>query len=309
MDASIIWENPGLTLLGVLASIFLILLLPIVSALRRSREKRDDVALRAREPSVFDDRNYDDRYYDERLDYGSYFTRDSDVPPSDRRRSRDDRDNDVPVGRFGAGAHQRKSIRAAVPVKTICFIIGIGVGAGGLALWWSLPPVNTLTSVLALFDRPDPSPATAERPAAPVDTKVQDRIGASDSEASAAPFAIGDGAGEGVGEMVESFVANLKAQLPMSVGPGITMVNVDSEGSVVALGFTIAQTVAEEDAPKLQSELESRFESNVCATPPDPTNIHGLNERGVSFIITYVDLRGEKVAGLTVEPRFCSNPA
>jgi hypothetical protein len=314
MDASIIWENPGLTLLGVLAGIFLILLIPVIGAFRRSRAERRDAPLRSREPSLFGDRYYDHRGYDDRdydnrdrsgrQDYGSYFARYSEEPSAERWRGQNDGDDDVPAGRFGSGARRRKKpARTSAPGRGIWFVIGICVGAGGLALWWSLPPVNSLPTLLALFE-PDPPSAVVEAPTAPAtptapaDTKGQDQV--------AAPVAIGDGGDASVGDMVESFVTNLEAQLPMAVGPGITMVNVDSEGAVVALGFTIAQTVSDEDMPKLQEELETRFGSSVCATAPDPTNIHGLNEQGVSFIITYVDLLGKKVAGMTVEPNFCS---
>jgi hypothetical protein len=193
--------------------------------------------------------------------------------------------------------------------KKIWFVVGVCAGAGGLALWWNLPTFNPLTTVMALFDRPDP-PAVVNRPApAPTETKEQDRFGVPQTDGPVSPVAIGDGDGNGVGELIDSFVTNLKGQLPMAVGPGITMVNVDFQGNVVALGFTIAQTVAPEDAPKLQNELESRFKASVCATPPEPSNIHGLNEQGVSFIITYVDLLGKNVAGLTVDPNFCSSPA
>ena len=77
-------------------------------------------------------------------------------------------------------------------------------------------------------------------------------------------------ADDDLGQMVASFVTDLKAQLPMEVGPGINMVNVDYKDNVVALGFTIAQTVSEVDTPKLQNELEMRFRTSVYSTPPDP---------------------------------------
>lgn len=306
MDPSIIWENPGLTLLGVLAGIFLILLLPIVSAIKRSREERRDNSLRAREPSIYGD--YGDRRYDERPSYGSYFASQDEERPSDRWSARDDRDDEAPAGVFGSGPRrQRKPVRVSAPRRSIWFAVGVFVGVGGLALWWNLPKVNPLTTVMAFFDRPAP-PAVIDQPApARAETKVQDRVGALPIDGSGSPAAIGDG--DEVGDLIDGFVTNLKAQLPMAVGPGITMANVDFQGNVVALGFTIAQTVATEDAPKLQEELESRFKASVCATPPDPSNIHGLNERGVSFIITYVDLLGKNVAGLTVAPNFCANPA
>jgi hypothetical protein len=181
------------------------------------------------------------------------------------------------------------------------------VGAGGLALWWNLGAIpNPLPTVLALFDRPDPSPSDPVTPAAPAGNKGQDRVGAAASRPATAPEPVGVGGGEDVGELVEDFVGGLRAKLPMAVGPGITMVNVDAHGGTVALGFTIAQTVSDEDAPKLQAELETRFRGSVCATPPEPTNIRGLNELGVAFLIDYVDLLGKNVAGLTVDPNFCT---
>lgn len=313
MDASIIWENPGLTMLGVLAGIFLILLLPIASALRRSRETRRDVSPRQREPSIFDDRGYDDRDYGDRQDYGSYFARQESSP--DRWGARDDRDDDVPAGVFGREPRQRKrrkTVSLSAPARAMWFVVGVCVGAGGLALWW-YPPSNLLSfnplpTILALFEPPDPPPVADTAPP-PADNKVQDRLAEPGSDVASAPMAIGDGGGAEVDEMIENFVTTLQAQLPMAVGPGITMVNADSGSNTVALGFTIAQTVADEDAPKLQEELESRFKSSVCATQPDPTNIHGLNKRGVAFLINYVDLLGKNVAGLTVAPNFCSDPA
>lgn len=308
MDASIIWENPGLTLLGVLAGIFLILLLPIVSAIKRSSEERRENSLRVREPSIYGDR-YDDRNFDDRPSYGSYFASQGEEHSSDRWSAPDDRDDDAPASIFGSGARQRKTVRVSAPRRIIWFVVGVCVGAGGLAVWWDLPKVEPLTTVMAFFNRPAP-PAVAERPApvpAPVETKGQDRVSAPQTDTPGAPAVVGDG--DGVEELIGSFVTNLKAQLPMAVGPGITMANVDFRGKMVALGFTIAQTVAPEDAPKLQKELESRFQTSVCATPPGPSNIHGLNERGASFIITYVDLLGKTVANLTVHPKFCSKPA
>lgn len=315
MNVSIFWENPGLTLLGVLAAIFVVLLLPIIGAMRRSREERFDASLRSREPNIFnahyDDRQYDSRGYDDRPDYGSYFSRYADDQSSDgfasHTSSRDGR-GDPPAGVFGSGPRRRKSVRVTAPARSmIWFVTGLCVGAGGLALWWKLPPVNPLPTVMALFDRSAPSPAVAEAPAARVDSKGQERVGGALPQVMAAPAAA-DGGGD-VSEMVDTFVTNLKAQLPMAVGPGITMAAVNANSNTVALGFTIAQSVTAEDAPKLQKELESRFRSNVCSTSPDPSNIHGLNERGVAFIINYVDLLGKNVAELTVKPNFCSNPA
>ena len=298
MDASIIWENPGIALLGVLAGIFLILLLPIVSAIRRSREEQRDDIMRAREPSV-----YRDQYRDERPSYGSYFAGYDEERLPERWDSRDQRNDDVPSGVFGSGPRKRKSARVSVPVRSIWFLVGVCVGAGGLAAWWNLPR-DPVAAVAALFDRPSPPPI-ADSPTRPADTKDQDRFAEQGNGVAVSSAAVGND----VGEMVNSFVTNLKAQLPMAVGPGITMVNVDSKSNVVALGFAIAQTVSEQDAPKLQKELETRFRTSVCSTPPDPSNIHGLNEHGVAFLINYVDMLGKNVAGLSVGPNYCSGPA
>jgi hypothetical protein len=314
MSTSIIWENPGLALLGVLAGIFLILLLPIVGAVRRSREERRADLLRAREPTIYGDRHYEERYHDERYhddryerpDHGNYFASQGDDYAASRRSAREARD-DVPPGVFGSGPRRRKPRWISAPAGSVWFAIGVCVGAGGLALWWSLPPINPVTALTTLLDNPAP-PTIAEQSPPTRDSKVQDRFDA--PEVVAVPSAIGDGgdAGDELGEMVESFVANLRAQLPMGVGPGITMISVDSDSTSIAIGFAIAASVADEDAPKLQDELETRFRTSVCSTPPGPENIRGLNDLGVAFIINYVDVVGKNVAGLIVEPNFCSAP-
>jgi hypothetical protein len=301
MDASIFWDNPGLVLLGILAGIFLILLPPIIGAVRRSRQPRRDSSLRAREPSV-----YGDRYDDGRSGNDSYFADYDEERSSDRWNSRSGREQDLPAGAFGAGPRKRKPMRASVPVRSIWFAIGVCVGAGGLALWSNLSSFNPLTTVMAFFD-PGPPPVADRTALASPDIKAEGRFDALQTDVAASPAAVGDS--DEVGEMVAGFVTDLKARLPMAVGPGISMVNVDSKGNVVALGFTIAKSVGAEDAPKLQDELETRFRTSVCSTPPDPTNIHGLNERGVTFLISYVDLLGTNVAGLTVDPNFCQSAA
>jgi len=324
MNASIIWENPGLVLLGILVVIFLILLLPILGAVRRSREERRDTPARRMEPSV-----HNDRYEDRRPSGRSYFARDDEERHADRRRLRVESDDDEPAGHdeeryaerrrsrevfdddapatiFGGGASRRKPLRVSAPVRSFWFAIGVCVGAGGLALLWNPPSFNQqLTTVMALLEPPDPSPVADTTASAPAETNAQERLDAPEPEVSASRAAVDPE----VGAMIESFVSGLRGKLPMAVGPGITMVNVDSNGDVVALGFTIAQTVNAQDAPKLQSELETRFQTNVCSMAPEPTNIHGLNERGVSFLINYVDLGGNNVAGLTVGPNYCANPA
>jgi len=333
MNASIIWENPGLVLLGILVGIFLILLLPILSAVRRSREERRDTPVRRLEPSVHNDRyNDSDRYDRQRPSGRSYFARDDEARSADRRRLReapdDDEpasvldgydeeryahprsrreaiDDDVPATIFGGGASRRKPLRVSAPVRSFWFAIGVCVGAGGLALLSNPPSFNQLTKAMALLDAPGSPPVADPTASAPAETNPQERLDAPEPEVSASRAAVDPE----VGAMIESFVSGLRVQLPMAVGPGITMVNVDSNGDVVALGFTIAQTVAAQDAPKLQSELETRFQTNVCSMPPEPTNIHGLNERGVSFLINYVDLGGNNVAGLTVGPNYCADPA
>ena len=331
MNASIIWENPGLVLLGILVGIFLILLLPILSAVRRSREQRRDSSLARREPVIHND-SYDDGYDGKRPSDRSYFARDDeeryadrrrlyeepddDVPASartghdeddygDRRRSREGLDDGTPATIFGGGASRRKPLRVSGPVRSFWFAIGVCVGAGGLALLWNPPSFNQLTAVMALLDSPGPPPVADQTAPAPAETNAQERPEAPGTGMPASRAAVEPE----IGAMIESFVGGLRGQLPMAVGPGITMVNVDSNGNVVALGFTIAQTVAEQDALKLQNELETRFQTNVCSTPPEPTNIHGLNERGVSFLINYVDLSGKNVAGLTVGPNYCADPA
>lgn len=303
MSTSIIWDNPGLALLGVFLVVFLILLFPILGALRRSREERERETLRVREPIIRGDRYRDD--YRERPDHRGSFDEYDDEPPVDRWASRDVRDEDLPADDIAPWPSQRRSAGSRGPVRSIWFVLGMCVGAGALALWGNLPSAGTLTTILAYFDRPD-QPSVTEQSSSPAGTNAQDRFATSDPSSPAAPAVIGGG--DEIGILVDGFVTNLKAQLPMSVGPGITMVSVDSQANSVALGFTIAQSVADEDAPKLQNELENRFGASVCATAPDPTNIHGLNDRGVAFIITYVDLLGKKVAGLTVAPNFCPNP-
>ncbi len=314
MDASLIWENPGLTLLGILAGIFLILLPLIISAARRSRERSEAVALRDREPSIYGSLS-DDRSYDEQADVGRYAGAYDDDVPNDRWSPRESQTGRTGASVFESGQRSRESAsslatsRRSGSARIVWFLVGIGVGAGGLAIWLNPPPSDALASVLALLDRPAPPTTTAEETPQPDSSEATDRFGEAAPEGFAQPSAISDGDTTEVGEMVESFILTLRDQLPMAVGPGITMVNADFEGNIIALGFMIAQTVADEDAPKLQEELETRFQKSVCATAPDPTNIHGLNERGVSFIITYVDLIGKNVAGLSVAPNFCSDPA
>lgn len=331
MNASIIWENPGLVLLGILAGIFLLLLLPILRAVRRSRKERRDGPLVRREPVIHNGR-HNDRYDDERPSARSEFTRDGeerhadrprlydepddDVPTSaltgydkddyaDRRSSREVLDDGTPATIFGSGASRRKPLSVSSPVRSFWFAIGVCVGAGGLALLLNPPSFNQLTAVMALLDRPGSPPVADKTAPAPAETNAREGPGAPAPGVSASRAAVNSE----VGAMIDSFVSDLRGQLPMEVGPGITMVNADSNGNVVALGFTIAQPVAEQDALKLQSELETRFQTNVCSTPPEPTNIHGLNERGVSFLINYVDLTGKNVAGLTVGPNYCADPA
>lgn len=203
----------------------------------------------------------------------------------------------------GGGTKQRKPLPIAGPAKGLWFVFGAAMGIGAMIFWSSPPTADSLNTLVALFESPNP-PAVAEEPKPPVVTKAQERLNPPGETVSATAASDGE-----LVAMVEDFVTSLRTQLPMAVGPGITMASVEGGPNAIALGFTIAQSVAAEDAPKLQSELETRFRNSVCATEPDPTNIHGLNARGVSFLINYTDLLGKTVAGLTVEPNYCASPA
>lgn len=248
METSFIWENPGLTMLGILAGIFLILSPLIIVAVRRSRERSEDVVLRDREPSIHDDRS--DDYYDELDDAGRFDGTYEDI--SNDRRSRRKRGSDrsreyADRGQSHTTVTDSTPSRRSGVAKMVWFLIGVGVGAGGLALWMNPPQSDVLATVLALLDRPGSTPVVAadERP----------ENSSSAPEVSAGLAANGDGTTD-VSDLVEGYVSELREQLPITGGPGISMVNADFKGNVVALGFTIAQTVAEEDAPKLQHELE-----------------------------------------------------
>lgn len=266
------------------------------------------------EPYQVPDRGYQARLADDAVDYHGYRSR-ADDPPDDRSRRVSDRwtkreepsEGSVrPIFGSGGASQMRKSARPAGPARGLWFVFGVTVGIAATMLWTSVPTADTLTTLLAFFENSN-APAIADEPAAETDGKVQERMASVGETDSAAPTA--DDQGNDVGQLINAFVASLKTQLPMAVGPGITMAAVEADSKTIALGFTIAQAITEEDEPKLQSELETRFRTSVCATEPDPTNIHGLNRRGVSFLISYTDLLGRNVAGLTVGPNYCASPA
>jgi len=316
MNTSLILDNPGLVMLGILACICLVLLPVTISAARRSRRRKEGVVRRDREPSISSG-----RYYDESPDDGYAAVVYSAEEVRERRRPRA-RVNDEASAHTSRGQPRHpEEARRSMPPRDVStprkpsagsrfawFLVGVCVGAGGLALWWTPISLGSLTRVMAFLDRTE-LPAIVGNGPLQGTSKGQDRFAATHSENAAAPATIAGAGGNDIGEMIERFVAVVRDQLPMAVGPGTTMVNADYAGNVVALGFTIAQTVAAEDVPKLQHELETRFKANVCGTVPDPSNIHGLNERGVTFIITYIDLRGVTVADMRVAPQFCSDPA
>jgi hypothetical protein len=258
------------------------------------------------------DRGYQARLAEADVDHRGYRSV-SDDPPDDRRqkpsdrwehREKDGEGTARPIFGPGSVTQMRKSARPLGAAKGLWFVFGAAVGIVVAMIWSSVPTVGSLTTLLASFDAPSP-PAVADQPAAGDASKAQERMTAFDQTAAAAPSADqGD-----VGQLIDAFVVSLRNQLPMTVGPGITMAAVTAESNTIALGFTIAQAIAAEDEPKLQSELENRFRTSVCATEPNPTNIHGLNRRGVSFLITYTDILGRNVAGLTVGANYCSSPA
>lgn len=242
--------------------------------------------------------------------YGSY----ADDPPDDRSLQPSDRwavpekqsEGTVrPIFGSGGFSQMRKSARPAGPAKGLWFVFGVTVGIAATVIWSSVTTSGSLMSLVAFLDNPNPT-AIADEPASAAGGKAPEQLGPFGQTASGAPTAVDQG---DIGQLIDAFVASLRSQLPMTVGPGITMAAVEADSNIIALGFTIAQAIAEEDEPKLQSELETRFRNSVCATEPDLTNIHGLNRRGVSFLINYTDLLGRNVAGLTVEPNYCASPA
>lgn len=260
MNISTIWENPGLTNLAVVGTIFVLLFMQKIAAARRSR---------AQVSNINSERYGDD---EERLS------------------------NQI----------SRRSARRNKPARGGWFIASVCVGAAGMALFLRPAGIDKLMSQFTQFASPYISAITnVPLVSTPSGTSVNsDPL--SDDTLNAPPLT---GDISEIDAMVDAFVTDLRVQLPVTVSPGIIMAIVEGEKDLIALGFVISRLVAEKDEPKLQSDLETRFRESVCATKPSPTNLHGLNDLGVTLLINYADLSGKNVAELTVEPRFCSDNA
>lgn len=302
------WGNLGLLLSSsILAVGILLLVVLLVASRRRLHEGSSRGSPLKQEPRIYGDRgdDYDD-YQEGPHDRSRPAKRDWD----DGYRcspgywtERDEPEDEVLEGVFGSGGQKRKSFRFTLPQGIVWFFVGLCVGAAGMGLWWNPPRISSLASLIASFESSNP-PKITNAPAAPPEPKAQTRLDPSGNIGSSSKIAAGGN--PGVPALIGAFVTDLRKKLPLAVGPGVTIETVDGGQNAVAMGFKIAQAIANEDAPKVQRELEARFRNSICATNPEPNNIHGLNERGVSILITYTDLIGTHVAQLNVEPRFCS---
>lgn len=303
-------DNVGLVLSGIGLLIGLVLLLMVRAAFRRSREAGSRQSQRQQEPRFGDERYHDYRdeehdrrdYEDDRAGYREdYYNHDQ----------RDWRDDQPPRRGGGSAPRQRHAVRRAFPWKSIWFVIGIGAGAGGMALWNDPSLVETLVTPAATPSQSEPVAAPVARPIA----KSDDRI-ISAPEPAPAPVvnqtpAAAPAASEpsGISIAVAKFVANLNENLPMAVQPGVTITAVTSDEDVVLIQFNIADAIAKEDVDRLRTEVKQRFRESVCATPAFPDNIHGLSNQGVSFVINYTDLLEAPIFSFSAGPNFCSNPA
>jgi hypothetical protein len=310
MDATFFLDNLGLVILALALLGGLLLFLLVRAALRRSRETGSRQSRRQQEPRFGDERYHD--YRDEDRDYRGY--EDERAGYRENYYNNDERDwhDDQPARRgVGSAPRQRHAARRAFPWKSIWFVIGIGAGAGGMALWNDPSSIQALMTPAATPSQPAPVATPVAAPVAKSDDRliitpapaptpvVNQTADASPASSAATELSIA----------VTKFVANLNQNLPMAVQPGVTITAVTSDETVVLIQFNIADAIAKEDVDRLQIEVKQRFRESVCATPAFPDNIHGLSNQGASFVINYTDLLEATIFSFSAGPNFCSSPA
>ena len=341
MNPSILWEYPGLAISGVLLVLALLVALPLAAAFRRSRrdsrqptvgrkepripsvyyddDYRDDRAPRGREddrvPRGREDdrvqhgreddraprRHDDDRGYDDEYDYDLDYDDDGRDKYANYRKELFSQPIEPFRDRYEPEPQERrkpaKPARSGGLGKSLWFVFGICVGAGGLALWNMSSMIVPAIGTLNRDQTATPATATPSPP-----SKNEARF-ASDPPASGPSSGASDAETSG---MINDFVSGLRTQLPLNVGPGIDLTSVDAAGNSVTIEFSVARAFADDEIATFQEDVKAGFRKNVCATAPNPTNIHGLSQRGVSFNIFYKDMLGKGVAELTAEAGYCS---
>lgn len=188
------------------------------------------------------------------------------------------------------------------PVTAVWFVVGGIFGALITALsFYATTGNNSVTPVTAS------NVVQAENP--PVDPVVSPPtvppLPTTDNAIVEPPTTDGP---DDLSDMAAGFAASLTRNLPMPVQPGVEITAITAEGSIVLIEFNIAEPVADDDVGRLQAEMEKRFFDGVCATTPFPDNIHGLSNRGITFLVNYKDLFDKAVVNFTAEPQFCSKP-
>jgi hypothetical protein len=306
--------NPGLALLGALVLLCLIMIIPVIAALRRKAREREREreraarrrpqrrALEPREPRfgpavpyLDDDDNDDDE---------------------------DDEDDRYRRAGFGSGPPRRgKAVPVGALAKIAWFGLGVAAGAGFMAVndssfnigdLFRMPigagPEETAEGTpAAVTARKDP--AKAEKASTPRNApKAEEDPVRIAEEALAKSQTDSPPRGEAVSEPVDAqvagFVSGMRARLPMPIGTEINLVDVNAKERVVTLAFAIGLAIPEDEYPTLQKTLEGRFRAGICKGK-DELRIRALNDVGVSFRVVYADLVGKTVAQLEMKPNYC----
>lgn len=314
--------DPGRALLATLVLLCLVMVIPLVAALRRrareTREKDDEKEREARRRRQMPDR-FASEPREPRFESAarSYYADDDDEDEDD--------EDDAPetahrrIG-FGAGPPKRrkKDLPVRALTKFVWFGLGILVGAGSMAVSNSIPAIGEY-----LFMPIDVGPEETAQ-SAPPPQPTKDNSGRLPQEGAEDPVRVAEealaktssaqtpadqtSAPAAVDKELAEFVSGMQAQLPMAIGRDIQLVKVTSEGRVVTLAFAIAQAIPESDYGTLQKTLQDRFRAGICAGN-DQLRIRRLNEAGVSFTVYYTDIVGQTVAYLEMVPQYCSTVA
>lgn len=302
--------DPGRALLATLLLLCLIMVVPVIAALRRkASEGEREIERESRRRPLPHGRSMEPR--EPHFGPAPRYLDDDDEEEEDE----DDDDEPYRRGGFGAGPPRRgRAIPVRALTKAAWFGLGLAVGVGAMALNSSMPIISEIFRMPidrgpedvppTVTAQEDPSakgdarlPQAAEDPVRIAEEALANLPGDAPAEADAEPS-------PAVDAQLTAFVTGMKAQLPMPIGREINLVKVDASGRMVTLAFAIQRAIAEADYPSLQRTLEDRFRTGICKGN-DQLGIRALNEAGVTFAVLYSDLIGKTVARLDVPPSYC----
>lgn len=183
------------------------------------------------------------------------------------------------------------------------FLMGFVVGVGGFL---ALPYMTTESLKLAntwfvsLIDPKAQTPIDLKTPSeTPPVGKDDERL--DENVISSLPAV----AEKPIGKLSAAFVDAIKEKLPMRIGIETEMLTVDQVADTISLGYVILRPVPDDEIPSLQTELGEKVRQSVCKEETTPKTMRGLSQRGVTFLINYVDLNGKSVVTIDLPPNVC----